>query len=50
MSKVPGIATRALCQSPVLPDQVLSDIVCVEGVMFDIEFTLLTIFDVTQDF
>lgn len=50
MSEVPGVAARASCQSPVLPDQILLDILCMEGVMFDIRFTYLKIVDVTRDF
>lgn len=47
---VQGIAARAPYQTPILPDQILLDILRVESVMFDIKFTCLKIFDFTQDF
>lgn len=38
------------CQSPILSDQVISDIPHVECIIFNIKFTYLKIVDVTQDF
>lgn len=38
-----------MCESPTLPDQVLWDTPCMEGVMFNIKFTYLKIIDVTHD-
>lgn len=38
------------CQSPICSDQVLLDILYMEGVMFNIRFTYLKIVDVAQDF
>jgi len=35
----PSEKEKALCQSPVLSDQVILNIPCVEGVMFSIKFT-----------
>lgn len=50
LSRVPCIAVRAPCQSPVLPDQIVLDILCLEDAIFDTRFTCLKIADVTQDF
>ncbi|KAF1459983.1 Poly [ADP-ribose] polymerase 12, partial [Pygoscelis antarcticus] len=36
------------CQSPILSEQVLLDIPCMEGVMFNIKFTYLKIVDITR--
>jgi len=40
----------ACCQSPILSDQVLVDLPCMEGIVFSIRFTYLKIVDVIRNF
>lgn len=39
-----------LCDSSIISDLSLLNILCMEGAVYNIKFTYLTIVDVTQDF